>query len=35
VPRGIARLVWNQPDDPASDLLDSSAAVTDVRVETT
>ncbi|HVM54473.1 MAG TPA: NADH-quinone oxidoreductase subunit NuoG [Acidimicrobiales bacterium] len=34
VPRGVARLVWNQPDDPAADLLDVSAPVTDVRVET-
>jgi NADH-quinone oxidoreductase subunit G len=35
VPRGVARLVWNQPDDAASDLLDSSMTVIDVRVETT
>ena len=34
VPRGTARLVWNQPGDAASELLDSSSAVTDVRVET-
>jgi NADH-quinone oxidoreductase subunit G len=34
VPRGSARLVWNQPGDDASALLDSSSAVTDVRVET-
>jgi NADH-quinone oxidoreductase subunit G len=35
VPRGTARLVWNQPDDASADLLDVNAAVTDVRVETT
>ncbi|MEX2100340.1 MAG: NADH-quinone oxidoreductase subunit NuoG [Acidimicrobiia bacterium] len=34
VPRGSARLVWNQPGDAASDLIDVTAAVTDVRVET-
>ncbi|HEX4906738.1 MAG TPA: molybdopterin dinucleotide binding domain-containing protein, partial [Acidimicrobiales bacterium] len=34
VPRGTARLVWNQPGDGASELIDSSSAVTDVRVET-
>jgi len=34
VPRGVAQLAWNQPDDESPTLLDISASVTDVRVET-
>jgi hypothetical protein len=33
VPRGTAQLMWNQPGD-AADLIDVTAPVTDVRVET-
>ncbi len=34
VPQGTAALAFNQPGQGAADLIDSSAAVTDVRVET-
>jgi NADH-quinone oxidoreductase subunit G len=33
VPRGCAAVYFNQPDLPAAELLDSSLAVTDVRIE--
>ncbi|HMF04021.1 MAG TPA: molybdopterin-dependent oxidoreductase, partial [Acidimicrobiia bacterium] len=34
IPRGIAFLTFNQPGPGAADLIDTSAAVTDVRLET-
>jgi hypothetical protein len=34
VPRGAAVIVVNQPDVSATDLIDATAVVTDVRVET-
>ncbi len=33
VPRGIARVVFNQPDGPANELLDVTLAINDVRIE--
>jgi anaerobic selenocysteine-containing dehydrogenase len=33
VPRGIARLVFNQPDGAASELVDVNLPVNDVRIE--
>jgi NADH-quinone oxidoreductase subunit G len=34
IPRGVAFLAFNQPGPGAGDLIDSTAAVTDIRVET-
>jgi anaerobic selenocysteine-containing dehydrogenase len=34
IPRGVAFLAFNQPGPGAGDLIDATAAVTDVRVET-
>jgi anaerobic selenocysteine-containing dehydrogenase len=34
MPKGVAYLPFNQPGSCANDLIDASAAVTDIRVET-
>jgi hypothetical protein len=34
IPRGIAFLTFNQPGPGAADLIDATAAVTDVRLQT-